>query len=155
MTRSTWVLAAMLAITGCSKKKDEGVGAGTGTASGSASGGAVAKGGPEMPISGDCDRLGKKTSELSMQNTPPDTTTEMRAKLQAISDEAGLAIAELCKVDKWTADAVACGLAATDPAKECDAKLTADQKAHMQEKVMAIFAKLSPPKEATGGTPTP
>jgi hypothetical protein len=103
--------------------------------------GAVPTGGKGMPTAADCDNLGKKTSKQSMEQTPAGTSDADRAKLQALSDEAGAAIAELCKTDGWTGEAVACGLAAKDPSSECEGKLTDAQIAKMRQRVQAIFSK--------------
>lgn len=89
----------------------------------------------------DCDRLGQKMVSLAMKDTPPGMTDEQKAALQKLSEEAGLAIARHCKDDGWTGEAVACGMSATDPSKECNDKLTAEQKQKMQDEVQVIFEK--------------
>ena len=140
---------AALALAACKKEADDGA-----KPSGAASGTAVpARPHPptaaavlaEAPSADDCDELGAKTAALAMGETPPGTRPDRAAKLQEIADEAGRAIATLCKTDGWSADAVACGLAARDPARECDAKLTDVQKQKMRVAVMAIFSKAAPP----------
>src|SRR3990167_3985703 len=68
---------------------------------GASAAGATARGGKGMPTAADCD------------------------------ERAGLVIARLCKTDGWSGEAVACGLTARDTANECDALLTAAQKAKM------------------------
>jgi hypothetical protein len=145
--------AATLALAGAACKKDP-ESAPAGAASGSASGTAApekptpptaAAAMAKAPSPDDCDALGAKTATLSMGETPPDTRPDRVAKLQEISDEAGRAIATLCKTDGWSAEAVACGLAAKDPGRECDDKLTDVQKQKMRVAVMAIFAKAAPP----------
>lgn len=124
----SFVLIAALAACG---KKDDKKGAGGGSAP---SPGAKAS-------ADDCDKLGAKTSVQSMENTPPGATDDQRAKLKALSDEAGKAIAKHCKDDGWTSEAVVCGLRSKNPQVECDDKLTADQKQKMTTEVQAIFAK--------------
>jgi hypothetical protein len=97
------------------------------------------------PSEADCDKLGARTVEISMANTPEGTLPDQVAKLRAVSEEAGHAIASLCKTDGWSAEAVACGLAAKDPSRECNDKLTDVQQKKMQAAVMAIFSKAAPP----------
>jgi hypothetical protein len=97
------------------------------------------------PSESDCDKLGARTVEISMAETPAGTPPDRVAKLKAISEEAGHAIASLCKTDGWSAEAVACGLAAKDPSRECNDKLTDVQQKKMQAAVMAIFSKAAPP----------
>jgi hypothetical protein len=144
------VLACTALATACKKEKDA---AETGSAAASGSAAATAKPVPptaaaalaEAPSPADCDALGAKTAALSMGETPPDTRPDRVKKLQEISDEAGRAIATLCKTDGWSTEAVACGLAAKDPARECDDKLTDIQQTKMRTAVMAIFSKAAPP----------
>ena len=97
------------------------------------------------PSEADCDKLAARTVDMSMAQTPEGTPPDRVAKLKAISEEAAHAIASLCKTDGWSADAVACGLAAKDPSRECNDKLTDVQKAKMQAAVTAIFSKAAPP----------
>ena len=143
------ILVAVVGLVGCSKKKeDAGTQVASGAASGTASGSAAATGGTAAsaaPTEADCDTLGAKTAGMSMAETPAGTPPDRVAKLKEISDEAGRAIATLCKNDGWSAEAVACGLAAKDPGRECNDKLTDTQKTKMQAQVMAIFAKAAPP----------
>ncbi|HUQ01425.1 MAG TPA: hypothetical protein VM261_02970 [Kofleriaceae bacterium] len=147
--------AATLVLASAACKKEPQTGA---TPSSGASGAGSASAAPEKPTPptaaaamanapspDDCDALGAKTAMLSMGETPPDTKPGRAARLQEISDEAGRAIATLCKTDGWTSEAVACGLAAKDPARECDDKLTDVQKNKMRVAVMAIFSKAAPP----------
>lgn len=139
------ILAAVLGLVACGKKEE------AASASGSASGNApppavaVEKGGKGTPTEADCDKLGARTVEMSMAETPAGTPPDRVAKLKEISEEAGRAIATLCKTDGWSADAVACGLAAKDPSRECHDKLTETQRTKMQTQVMVIFSKAAPP----------
>lgn len=111
----------------------------------------------------DCDKLGAKTSTQSMENTPPGVTDDQRAKLKALSDEAGKAVAKRCKDDDWTAEAVVCGLRSSNPQVECDGKLTAEQKQKMTADVQAVFSRaiaadpalVNPPGTPQAGTPPP
>lgn len=147
MKRLTIFVGLCVAL-GCGKKTDQGAGSASASAApAAASGRASATPGhaAAAPAAADCDKLGARTAEMSMGETPAGTPPDRVAKLQAISDEAGRAIATLCKTDGWSAAAVACGLAAKDPARECDDKLTDVQKKKMQVAVMAIFSKAAPP----------
>jgi hypothetical protein len=128
------IACCVLALVACKGDKKSDAPAGGTTA-------ALPKGGKGMPTAADCDSLGKKTSKQSMEMTPPGTSDADRAKLQVMSDEAGAAIAELCKTDSWSGEAVACGLSAKNPAVECKGKLTDAQVAAMEARVQAIFTK--------------
>lgn len=136
------VLALFVAVAagGCGKKKDEAP-AGGGAASGSSAEPVKPKRKMGLQTDQDCDRLGKKSSADSMAMTPPGTPDDQKAKLQALSDEAGNAIAALCKSDSWSGEAIACGLSAKDPATECKGLLTDAQLIKMEETVKAIFEK--------------
>lgn len=139
------ILVAVLALATCGKKEEAAPAGGSAAGSAPPPGVAVAKGGKGTPTEGDCDRLGARTVEMSMAETPPGTPPDRVAKLKEISEEAGRAIATLCKTDGWSGDAVSCGLAAKDPSRECHDKLTETQRTKMQAQVMAIFAKAAPP----------
>ena len=89
----------------------------------------------------DCDRLGTKSVALAMKDTPPGMTEEQKVVLRKLAEEAGLALARHCKDDEWSGEAVACGMSATDPSKECDSKLTDGQKQKLRADVQAIFEK--------------
>jgi hypothetical protein len=139
MKRVSMTLVVLAALAACGKKdKSAGGAAGAGKAA-----------------AADCDKLGARTAEQSMQNTPPGASELQRAKLQAVSDEAGRAIAIRCKDDGWTAAAVACGLSAKNPGVECDATLTPEQKQKMVTEVQAIFAKAMAADDSAPPPPTP
>ena len=85
---------------------------------------------------GGCDALGKKVTEQAkaemgdMKDAPPEMkkmAEEMTAKMAGI-------VSTSCKEDKWSKEAIDCGLKAKDPEKECDDKLTDDQKKKMEER---------------------
>lgn len=145
MTRTVKLMSLMVVVAlagaGCGKK--DGAGGGSGG------------GGTGAPSAADCDTLGAKTAVESMAMTPPGTSDDQRRVLQAISDEAGRAIATRCKADGWSADAVACGLTAKNPGAECSAKLTAEQKQKMTTDVQAVFAKGAKLLGVPGGPPPP
>jgi hypothetical protein len=137
-------LAATLVLASCKKEASD---AATGSASGSATAPAAAapKRGGGTPSADDCDKLAARTVDMSMAETPEGTPPDRVAKLKAVSEQAARAIATLCKTDGWSSEAVACGLAAKDPSRECSDKLTQVQKNKMQAQVMAIFAQVAPP----------
>jgi hypothetical protein len=142
MKRVLVSFAVIAALAACGKKDDK-----KGDKKGAPSAGAKA-------TDEDCEKIGVKSAAQSMENTPPGSTDEQRAKLKALSDEAGKAITARCKADGWTAEAVVCGLRAQNPAVECDGKLTPEQVQKMRADVMAIFAKATPPPPP-GAPPVP
>ncbi len=105
------------------------------------SGGAEAAGDKGMPPAADCDRLGQRSVAQSMEKTPPGTSEARRRALQAMSEEAGRAIAGRCKADGWSRSAVQCGLDSKNPDSDCAGRLTPEQTRKMTEEVQAIFAR--------------
>lgn len=132
MKHTTWIGAALalgLAL-GCGKSDDKG-----------ATGGGKPPRKMGLQTGQDCERLGAKMTEVAMKDTPAGMSDEQKVALRKLSEEAGQAIARHCKDDGWSGEAVACGMSATDPSKECNDKLTAEQKQKMQDEVQAIFEK--------------
>ncbi len=132
-------MVVALAMTGCGKKHD--------------TGGTVEAAAP--PTAADCNRLGDKTVAQAMEMTPPGTPVDKRRVLQAMSEEAGRAIATRCRDDGWSGAAVACGLAAKNPGIECSDKLTAAQKQKMTTEIQAIFARGAAQLGVPGGPAAP
>jgi hypothetical protein len=113
-----------------------------------------------------CDALGKKVTEQAksemgdMKDAPPEMkkmAEEMTAKMAGI-------VSTSCKEDKWSKEAIDCGLKAKDPEKECDKLLTDEQRKKMEERAEKAMggmmggdmggpeAKDPPPAEPTAPT---
>ncbi len=82
---------------------------------------------------GDCAALGAKSTKDGLANIPKDVPADAKKTFEDLSKKGGDLVARLCKEDKWSAEAIKCGLTAKDAEKECADKLTPDQNKHIQE----------------------
>jgi hypothetical protein len=83
---------------------------------------------------GDCDALGKKVVEeqkKEMGDVPP----EMKKMAEEMLAKGAALVVSSCKEDKWSKEAIDCGLKAKDPEKECDKLLTDEQRKKMEERM--------------------
>jgi hypothetical protein len=88
----------------------------------------------------DCEALGRKVeidARAKMpRNVSPEATQQMEAMLTAM---VGLVVTS-CKDDRWSAEAIHCGLTSTQPDAECDQLLSVEQKQKMQDRMMKAMS---------------
>lgn len=83
---------------------------------------------------GDCDALGKKVVEdqkKEMGDVPP----EMKKMAEEMLAKGAALVVTSCKEDKWSKEAIDCGLKSKDPEKECEKLLTDEQQKKMEERM--------------------
>jgi hypothetical protein len=90
---------------------------------------------------GDCGALGKRL-ESQMTKEMGDLPAEAKAMAEKQAKPMIAAVVTSCKEDKWTKEAIDCGLTAEDPATDCEGKITKEQMAKMEERMMKAMGDL-------------
>jgi len=85
----------------------------------------------------DCDAIGRKVeadarAKMPKGDLPPEAKKQMD---ELVARMIGLVVTS-CKEDHWSAEAIHCGLAASDPDVECDSMLSVEQKQKLQDRLM-------------------
>jgi hypothetical protein len=98
------------------------------------------------PDSQDCRVIGEKAEANVVANIPADAEPSMRARLEQLGRDTGQTVRGRCEHDRWSADAVTCGLAAKDVQLECGGVLTVGQRKLLGDDLQATWtARLSTP----------
>ncbi len=99
-----------------------------------AKGGEAAAGGG----GGDCAALGAKMKKDGMAEAK-DAPAEQKKMMEEMVGKMSDVLVKACKDDKWSKEAIACGIKAKDPEKECDSLITKEQKASMEKAFAAAM----------------
>ena len=100
---------------------------------------------------GGCEALGKKVVEdqkKEMGDVPP----EMKKMAEEMLAKGAALVVTSCKEDKWSKEAIDCGLKSKDPEKECEKLLTDEQQKKMEERMeKAMGDMMGMPKDEDKG----
>lgn len=91
-----------------------------------------------------CQDVGDRTARDVGAELPPDVPADAGARFGAM-------IAELCTRDAWPQDVIDCGMSAEQPREECSPRLSAEQRAHIDE-AQAAFGEALMAEMAGGST---
>ena len=82
---------------------------------------------------GDCAALGAKFKKDAAAEMPKDAPAEQKKMMTDMVEKLVPVLVKACTDDKWSKEAIACGLKAKDMEKECDDKLSKEQKDNMEK----------------------
>jgi hypothetical protein len=101
---------------------------------------------------GDCDAVGKKVAADAKSKMPSgDMPAEAKKQMEEMTTKMVGLVVTSCKEDKWSKEAIDCGLKSKDPESECNDKLSDDQKKKMQERMMKAMGDMDMPAMPTEG----